>query len=295
MSTELPVPNSFWGFLSQEDRTEYLLLRNSFHHGQKISSKDRRVVTFRRELTIVLQYLERSTDNLEARSIVTGLCFAGRAVCVNTRQLKSFLKRCKSSINGSFQQLGYLALRTKSKARTCVLAVLPSLQNEPNILRQWTVRVMSDHTDFCFVSSFSMVVLPEITKEDLLEDHPLEFETVQPASAQPARRVTFAGPPPRIPQPILQMRQRPHPLKPTILDDDLPSFMGPSAQPSRAQAPVASSVSVDCLGFEWDVTAPPPPAGDDPWKPPSSLVMKKSQSLCYETVLDDWDFFGQGF
>lgn len=167
-----PAPASFWNILSQDDRNEYLRLRQSFHNGQKISSKDRRIVTFRKELNIVLQYLERSPENMEARCILIGVCFVGPLICVNTRQLKSFLSRCKSSINGSFQQLGYVALKTKAKARSCCVAVLPSLQNHQTVLRQWTVRVAGDDAPFCFVSSYSYVGLPEITEEDLFDEKP---------------------------------------------------------------------------------------------------------------------------
>lgn len=167
-----PAPATFWNILSQEDRSEYLRLRQSFHNGQKISSKDRRIVTFRKELNIVLQYLERSPENMEARCILIGVCFVGPLICVNTRQLKSFLSRCKSSINGSFQQLGYVALKTKAKARSCCVAVLPSLQNHQTVLRQWTVRVAGEEAPFCFVSSYKYVDLPEITDEDLFDEKP---------------------------------------------------------------------------------------------------------------------------
>lgn len=167
-----PAPATFWNSLSQDDKNEYLRLRQSFHNGQKISSKDRRIVTFRKELNIVLQYLERSPENMEARCILIGVCFVGPLICVNTRQLKSFLSRCKSSINGSFQQLGYVALKTKAKARNCCVAVLPSLQNHQTVLRQWTVRVAGEEAPFCFVSSFSYVGLPDITDEDLFDEKP---------------------------------------------------------------------------------------------------------------------------
>lgn len=167
-----PAPATFWNILSQDDRNEYLRLRQSFHNGQKISSKDRRIVTFRKELNIVLQYLERSSENMEARCILIGVCFVGPLICVNTRQLKSFLSRCKSSINGSFQQLGYVALKTKAKARSCCVAVLPSLQNHQTVLRQWTVRVAGEDAPFCFVSSYKYVDLPEITDEDLFDEKP---------------------------------------------------------------------------------------------------------------------------
>lgn len=166
MSLDPPANSSIWNQLSQDDKNEYLRIREEFRKNQKVSSKDRRVVTFRKELMTVLQFLERGPDNLETRCILTGLCFAGPIVCVNTRQLKSFLCRCKSSINGSFQQLGYLALKTKSKTRNCVVAVLPSLENHQNILRQWTVRVVSDEAQFCFVSSFSNVKIPVKIEED---------------------------------------------------------------------------------------------------------------------------------
>ncbi|OHS96984.1 hypothetical protein TRFO_36877 [Tritrichomonas foetus] len=167
---EMNLPSQYWNAISQEDRNEFLRLRNNFHHGQKISSKDRRIITFSKELNIVLRFLERSEDNQEARCVLCGVCFVGPIVCVNTRQLKSFLSRCKSSINGSFQQLGFVALRTKAKARNCVLTALPSLQNHQNILRQWTVRYASDDARFCFVSSYSNLAMPEITPDDLFDE-----------------------------------------------------------------------------------------------------------------------------
>ena len=167
---EMNLPSQYWNAISQDDRNEFIRLRNSFHHGQKISSKDRRIITFSKELNIVLNYLERSDDNQEARCVLCGVCFVGPIVCVNTRQLKSFLSRCKSSINGSFQQLGFVALRTKAKARNCVLTALPSLQTHQNILRQWTVRYASDDAKFCFVSSYSNLPMPEITQDDLFDE-----------------------------------------------------------------------------------------------------------------------------
>lgn len=167
---EMSLPAPYWNALSQDDRTEFIQLRNNFHHGQKLSAKDRRIITFSKELHIVLHYLERSEENKEERCVLCGVCFVGPIVCVNTRQLKTFLSRCKSSINGSFQQLGFVALRTKAKARSCVLTALPSLQNHQNILRQWTVRYASEDARFCFVSSYRFLQMPEITPDDLFDE-----------------------------------------------------------------------------------------------------------------------------
>lgn len=167
---ESSLPATYWNHLSQSDKAEFLKLRNQLHQSQKTSVKDRRLVSFSNEMTTILQFLEQSESGREWRCILAGVAFAGPFICVNTRQLKNFLGRCKSSINGSFQQLGYVAVRTKSKAKSCVLSVIPSLANDPNLLRQWTVRCASDDAHFCFVSKFQPYPMPTITPEDLNEE-----------------------------------------------------------------------------------------------------------------------------
>lgn len=168
---EILLPSIYWNKLTQEDKTEFQKLRNHFHQSQKISSKDSRLVSFSNELHTVLKYIEHSEQGRECRTILTGVAFAGPFICVNTRQLKCFLGRCKSSINGSFQQLGYVAIKTKSKARACILAILPSLISDQNILRQWTVRCASEDAKFCFVTSLTSIQLPIVTNDDLNDDH----------------------------------------------------------------------------------------------------------------------------
>ena len=119
LSIRPPEPNlpaTYWNTLTNEDRAEFIKLRTQLHQSQKTSVKDRRLVSFSNEMTAILAFLERTEAGHEQRSILAGVAFAGPFICVNTRQLKSFLGRCKSSINGSFQQLGYVAVRTKSKA-----------------------------------------------------------------------------------------------------------------------------------------------------------------------------------
>lgn len=169
---EMNLPQTYWAPLSQEDKVEFQKLRASFHQNQKTSTKDRRLVSFANELQTILKYIEHSTTGRENRTILVGVCFSGPFIGVNTRQLKCFMGRCKSSINGSFQQLGYVALKTKSKSRTCILSILPSLAKDPNILRQWTVRIASDAAQVCFVSSLRSIQmsLPTITEEDINED-----------------------------------------------------------------------------------------------------------------------------
>jgi hypothetical protein len=159
---KLSPPSAYWNSLTADDRSEFIRLRSHFHQCQKCSSSDRRGVTFSKELQVVLSFIERSPDNMESRCIVTGICVAGPVICINTRQLKVFLCRCKSSINGILQELGYLAIRTRTKTRQAIQVCLPSLDRDADLLRQWTVRYVSDGSLFCFVSSFAGPRLPMI-------------------------------------------------------------------------------------------------------------------------------------
>jgi hypothetical protein len=261
-------PAYYWSQLSQDDKAEFLRLRTAFHQSQQNGSKDRRSVTFPRELVLVLNYIEHDQDNIETRAILAGVCFAGPIVCINTRQLKNVLSRCKSSINGSFQQLGYVALRTKAKARMCVLAALPSLAVHQNILRQWTARYTSEDAQCCFVSSFRFVQLPPILAEDLFD------EKAKMPGDLPMSQPQYMPLPPK-PAP---------PLQPTLLPFDLPSTDIFDADQTKDQLWRRSSTSMtDFRMFDVDeresVIFPP-------HKPP----MKRSESLRVNPV-KEWNLF----
>lgn len=195
------VQSPYWLSLSQDDRDEFTRLRHHFHQCQKVTSKDPRLVCFANELRTILSFIEHSPQGRENRTILAGVAFAGPYICVNTRQLKNFLGRCKSSINGCFQQLGYVALKTKSKARTCVLSLVPSLVNDQNTLRQWTVRWASSEAEFCFVTSLTNVQLPNITDDDLNDERKAAAPRVGLAGGYRALPRTYSVPL-RAPEPL---------------------------------------------------------------------------------------------
>jgi hypothetical protein len=193
-----------------------------------MSSKDRRAITFRRELNTVVEYLKRSSDNVDTRCILVGVCFVQGIALICTRQLKAFLNRCKSSINGSFQELGYVTVRTKAKARNCCLAALPGLEQDQILLRQWTCRAVSDDAPVCFASSLHDVALPEINECDLIDE-----KNTRPA-----------------PIPIMENKQVSFGAK--ILDDDLPSLIDFESDSSQSigMGFVPISLSVDFKELE---------------------------------------------
>lgn len=174
----------YWLRISPDDQREFFILHNHFMQAAKTVSKDRRVIAFRNELEAILKYVERSPERIEERSILTGICFCGPIIAINNRQLKFFSGRCKSSINGSFQQLGYAALKIKNKAKKCVSELLPSLSNSPQIIRQWTVRAATGMSPVCFLSRPKRVTIPKIDERDLYDDMKVSSFNKPPSSAQ---------------------------------------------------------------------------------------------------------------
>ena len=161
----------FWSLISSEDRDAFIELHYFFQTSSKLANKDRRLITFYNELSKILSFIERNSEHIEERSILCGVSFQGSLIAVNSRQLKTLICRCKSSINGSFQQLGYSTLRTKSKTHLCILRAFPSLNNFPNLVRQWTIRIAMYDSYCCFVSSYIQPTnFPEITPNDIYED-----------------------------------------------------------------------------------------------------------------------------
>jgi hypothetical protein len=132
-----------WTTLSDSDKDRYVQLRTQFIAAfQESKSKGKALSdsTFRQEVQAVVDFTGYSEPHREERSIVAGLACGGHHLAINNREMKKLLGRCKSSINGSFQRMGYSVVKDCAKARECVLSLLPSLHRDAGALRQWTVR-----------------------------------------------------------------------------------------------------------------------------------------------------------
>jgi hypothetical protein len=152
-----------------EDREEYVRLRNTIRD-QRLGSLDHRAGPLSHGIFRALQFVRRSPENQYIRAIVVGVCCVGRVACVNTSYLSHFLSRCKSSINGGFQELRYVPIVSIAKGRACLLAIMPPLQDYRETLRLWSVRVAAGNALMCFVSPLQNVAIPEITEDDIPYD-----------------------------------------------------------------------------------------------------------------------------
>lgn len=221
---DIQVPPGPWKRLSEEDRNKFVRLRHHFHQMQK-TVKDHCYSSFSTELEFVIEFTDYTSTGREDRCAIAGLAIAGPFIAVNTRQLMSFLGRCKSSINGSLQNLGYQSLRSKTKSRECVLAILPSFEHDASILRQWTVRRVTESARFCFLSRYPPGPLPTIIAADLIEE-----------------------------------KNKPKPAKsPTPLVNQ-PVSLAPVAPPTYSQLPeMSNSYSIECFPQESSFSIEPEP------------------------------------
>jgi hypothetical protein len=147
------VPPDYWDALSTEDKLDFFKLWSSFAHENKAQSRadspEGGQHALLSDLVAVLRFVNRSSDNVQLRSLTAGIAWNGSVMCVNTRTLKALLCRCKSSVNNIFQRLGYITVKNAQQIRQGLLATLPLLSERPERIRQWTVREAAG-TNFAF-------------------------------------------------------------------------------------------------------------------------------------------------
>lgn len=139
--------------LTEEDKREYMALQESFRTSQ---SSDRHTATFQQEISRIVRFVDICPDRREQRALAAGLIYTGTYFCVNTQQLRKLICRCKSSINNGFQQLGFVSLKMKAKAQSCLLSALPCLMHDAFSIRQWTVRTSAVPSVYGFHRNMSM-------------------------------------------------------------------------------------------------------------------------------------------
>lgn len=130
----------YWNILSDSDKNGYISLRNEINVlNTKRIFRDR-TGTFTKILQLIQKYAERKDEDDWKRFLVCGICWVDNGIAVNIRQLKILISKCKSSINGSLQKLGYLPSQLHVNTKLILFPLIPFLSKNYNELRQWTIR-----------------------------------------------------------------------------------------------------------------------------------------------------------
>ena len=142
MESENPEPRpKYWELLSEPDKRSYSFLRQTLASPTCKNRRNRSAQTFLEILEGIKTFVVRGDEKGDHdRSLVCGICWLNDKIAINTRQLRLILSKCKSSINGSFQQLGYGTIPTGADSSAELVKFFPELENNFSELRQWTVR-----------------------------------------------------------------------------------------------------------------------------------------------------------
>lgn len=133
------TPN-FWNLLSETDMYNYRLLQAALDAGCTKRNRGHRIEAFDAILDAIKRYTEQNDENDWKRSIVCGICWMDNMIAINTRQLRLLINKCKSSINGSLQKLGFLTNPSHSESWKVLFERIPYLKDNFCELRQWTIR-----------------------------------------------------------------------------------------------------------------------------------------------------------
>ena len=141
MEVSLDIHPQYWERLSDSDKAMYEVLRQSFASpsckNQRCRSKD----NFSDILKGLKTFIVRGDSGDKNRMLACGICWlSDNKIAINVRQLRIILSKCKSSINGSFQGLGYGTVPSGSDSSRAFIRLFPEFENNFIGLRQWTVR-----------------------------------------------------------------------------------------------------------------------------------------------------------
>jgi hypothetical protein len=137
--SEASLPK-YWDLLSSEDQTRYTYLQRELSAPSRKNRRNRSLATFAELIAAVQQFVVRNDEDDWKRALVCGVCWLDRTIGVNTRQLRILISKCKSSINGSFQSLGFGFVSTGSDCMAAIVGYFPVLKSNFTELRQWTLR-----------------------------------------------------------------------------------------------------------------------------------------------------------
>ncbi|EAX89551.1 hypothetical protein TVAG_086480 [Trichomonas vaginalis G3] len=235
MTQEMPdPPPKYWERLSDTDKLMYVSLRASLSSPNCKNRRNKSAETFREIIDSLKTYVIRGDADDKNRALVCGIYWLKDSIAINTRQLIKILSKCKSSINGSFQQLGYGTIPAGADSCSELIKAFPELKNNFAELRQWTIRQLISATpnpsklaEF-IQRTYQVQNIPYCTPQPLQPQVEQKKEIIPNNSSQyySAPPPEYIEPPKQV-EPIQEQPQSPQPEidSYTFENDDISNFM----------------------------------------------------------------------
>ena len=129
-----------WELITRQDLDDYVQLRNSFYDEIRKSKKGERLDAFIRRLIKIKEFVERGDSDDWKRGLVCGIIFMKNSIAIHIQQFRLLLGKCKSSINGSLQQIGFVAHPQGGPIEEELFEKVPIFRKEHSEVKKWTVR-----------------------------------------------------------------------------------------------------------------------------------------------------------
>ena len=168
--------------LSSQDKEAYKYLQSQFSSKLCRNNRNQRVEKFNEILHLVKHFCiqPQNPENDNIRCLVCGLYWLPQgSLAINIRQLHILIDKCKSSINGSLQRIGYRMITNQSEALKSLAHFLPQINNYQEI-REWSVREFGVQTPQPELSPTEIFQTP-ITSKASLTPNPLPISTLTPS------------------------------------------------------------------------------------------------------------------
>lgn len=136
----------YFNLLNEEDQEQYTRLRSTLSSHICRNRRGKRLETFAEMLNAIKTFCIKGDSDDWKRCLVCGVCWLSNGIAINTRQLGLLIDKCKSSINGSLQKMGYSTLQSRSESAGPLAEAIPELKNNFSELREWTVRLFLART-----------------------------------------------------------------------------------------------------------------------------------------------------
>ncbi|EAY11882.1 hypothetical protein TVAG_362620 [Trichomonas vaginalis G3] len=146
----------YWGMLNPIDMQRYNYLRLALSSSETKNQRNRRIATFTEAMEAVRGFAIRGDSNDKLRCLVCGIAWLPEGIAINTHQLKLLISRCKSSINGSLQKLGFTENLGRTAAANAMIAQYSFLKENSTELRKWSVRRKPSSTPIETLNAFAI-------------------------------------------------------------------------------------------------------------------------------------------
>jgi hypothetical protein len=140
MTTQAPCDPAIIWQLSETDKFLYVCLKSSVASNAAKSPRNLRLDTFSDMLEAIKTFVCRNNKDDALRGMVCGIFWLPDGLAVNIHRLRQVVPKCKSSINGSLQKIGFTVNLGRSECAQTISGIFPVLKENTAELRKWTIR-----------------------------------------------------------------------------------------------------------------------------------------------------------